>query len=229
MSERQLFQMQPTSTPKLRFAWCALALSALVASSACRSQSGGDAAARGVVVVNAPAAGEVRRVFVREGAAVNEGEAVAEIAVPIETTGAPQQPAGEDPQQRAGRTVTAAQTGVEAARAEVVRAEVEVQRLTPLVAAGSAPQGQLDAARADYDRAQQRLRQAQAAAQDAQAGLVVARQQSGGQTSAPPPQVSERIVPARASSAGTVSVVSAREGRRVTAGQPLATLRANQR
>jgi multidrug efflux pump subunit AcrA (membrane-fusion protein) len=40
---------------------------------------------------------------------------------------------------------------------------------------------------------------------------------------------SERIVTANASAAGTVSVISARVGQKVTAGQPLATLRAEQR
>jgi multidrug efflux pump subunit AcrA (membrane-fusion protein) len=42
------------------------------------------------------------------------------------------------------------------------------------------------------------------------------------------PTPSEQVVYATASSAGTVSVVSVRVGARVTAGQPLATLRAEQ-
>lgn len=175
----------------------------------------------GIIVVNAPAAGVVRRVLVREGAAVNEGEALVEIVVPVE--GRPAQAAPtEDPQARAARGVTAAQTEVETARAEVVRTEVEVGRLTPLVSAGQATQGELDGARAQYERAQQRLRQAQDAARNAQTGLVVARQQPA---NAPPPPA-EQIVAARATSAGTVSAISARVGDRVTLGQPLATLRA---
>ncbi|MDX6271671.1 MAG: hypothetical protein QOD28_2894, partial [Acidobacteriota bacterium] len=131
------------------------------------------------------------------------------------------------PLARAGRNIDAAQARIEAARAETVRAEVEVQRLTPLVAAGDAQQAQLDGARAEYERAQRRLQEAQGAAQDAQSGLVAARRQP--QTNAPAPVApAEQIVAAEATSAGTVSVVSARVGDRVTAGQPLATLRAAQ-
>jgi multidrug resistance efflux pump len=124
----------------------------------------------------------------------------------------------------AGRSIAAAQSEIDAARAEVVRAEVEVQRLTPLVASGQASQGELDGARSNYERAQQRLQKAQTAEQGAQAGLVAARQPSRAATPTP----SEQIIYARASSAGTVSAVSARVGARVAAGQPLATLRSNQ-
>ena len=182
-------------------------------------------ATRGVVVVNAPAAGEVRRVLVREGMSVGAGDPVVEIVVRTETPAAAPSP-GEDPQARAGRTVQAAQSEIEAARAEVVRYEVEVARLTPLVAAGQASQGELDGARSLYERAQQRLRQAQESAQTAQSGLTLARQQSrDAKPAAAAPTVTEQVVLARASSAGTVSVLSAREGDRVTEGQPLATLR----
>jgi multidrug efflux pump subunit AcrA (membrane-fusion protein) len=210
---------------------------ALAASVACESSgSKNEAAARGVVIVNAPAAGEVRRVFVQEGMSLDEGSPVVEIAVRTETPNAPppQQAPTEDPQARAGRNIQAAQAGIEAARAEVVRAEVEVQRLTPLAASGEAPQGQLDGARADYERAQQRFQQAQAAAQNAQSGLVVARQQSRNSTSATTTTMttvapSEQLIVARATAAGTVSAINARVGQQVTAGQPLATLRSGQR
>ena len=73
-----------------------------------------------------------------------------------------------------------AQGEVEAARAEVVRAEVEVSRLTPLVSSGQASQGELDGARATYEKAQQRLQRAQAAAQGAETkGTVSAPSTSG--------------------------------------------------
>jgi multidrug resistance efflux pump len=217
----------------LYYAFAFAALVALAASVGCRS-TGDGAAGRGggIVVVNAPAAGEVRRVLVREGMVVGAGTPVVEIAVRTEAqTSAPLKPE-EDPVARAGRNIGAAQAGIEAARAEAVRAEVEVQRLTPLVATGDAPQAQLDGARADYERAQRRLQEAQSASQDAQSGLVAARQQQpprnsvASQPVAASPQ--ERIVVAEATSAGTVSVVSARVGDRVTQGQPLATLRAAQ-
>ncbi|MDQ3918690.1 MAG: biotin/lipoyl-binding protein, partial [Acidobacteriota bacterium] len=109
--------------------------------------------------------------------------------------------------------------------AEVVRAEVEVHRLEPLVAAGQASQGELDGARAIYERAQQRFQRAQSSAASAQTGLVAARQQQLNGTSAPGAPVEQTVV-ARATSAGRVAVVNVREGDAVTAGQPLATLRA---
>ena len=206
--------------PSLTSCLCIGALVTLaLAAASCGGTHDTDA---GVIVVNAPTAGVVRRVLVREGAAVNEGEALVEIAVLAEGQPAAAVAPTEDPQARAARGVTAAQTEVEAARAEVVRTEVEVGRLTPLVAAGQATQGELDGARAQYEHAQQRLRQAQDAARSAQTGLVVARQQPA-HTAATP---AEQIVAARATANGTVSAISARVGDRVTLGQPLATLRA---
>jgi multidrug resistance efflux pump len=178
-----------------------------------------------VIVVSAPAAGVVRRVLAGEGAHVAEGAPVVEIAVSVEGAGGARAQAAEDPQARAARGVTASQSEVEAARAEVVRTEVEVQRLTPLVASGAATQGELDGARAQYDRAQQRFRRAQDAAQGAQSGLIAARPPGAAAAAAATP--AERIVAAQASSAGVVSVMSVRVGERVTAGQPLATLRAD--
>jgi multidrug resistance efflux pump len=206
-----------------------LVLFSLVLFSACQSQTGsGDGAeSRGVIVVNAPASGEVRRVLVREGMAVNEGAPIVEIAVRLEGQSAPPPAQAEDPQKRAAQNIQSAQVEVEAARADVVRKEVEVQRLTPLVASGDAPQAQLDGARAEFEKAQRRLQQAQSNAQNAQSGIASARQQA--QTpSAPIQTFTEQIVTARASSGGTLSAINARVGERVTAGQPLATLRANQ-
>ncbi|HEY0546932.1 MAG TPA: hypothetical protein VGC91_16255 [Pyrinomonadaceae bacterium] len=198
---------------------------ALLLSTACHSSS--DNNARGIIIVNSPVTGEVRRVLVSEGASVNEGAAIVEIAVINEAQTATPQPQAEDPQKRAARNIESAQSEIEAARAEVVRTEVEVNRLTPLVASGDAPQAQLDGARADYDHAQQRLRKAQASAQDAQGQLVAARQPTPQNPVQPAPAIpTEQIVTARASSAGTVSAISIQPGQRVTAGQPLATLRA---
>ncbi|HEX8557765.1 MAG TPA: biotin/lipoyl-binding protein [Pyrinomonadaceae bacterium] len=205
------------------FALAALLLSAHAALSACGARGGGggdgDGETPGVIIVSAPAAGEVRRVLASEGARLRKGEALVEIVVRAEGRAAPT-PRGEDPVAAAGRNITAAQAEVEAARAEVVRAEVDVARLTPLVAAGQASQGELDGARALYERAQQRL----ARAQGAQAGLVAARQPN--RNPAPTAAPSEQVVYATASSDGTVSAVSVRAGARVTQGQPLATLRA---
>jgi multidrug resistance efflux pump len=205
-----------------------VALSFLIVASlnatGCRARSTNESDAAGIIVVNAPAAGEVRRVLVAEGAHVAEGAPIVEIAVRDETAGAMvQAQPTEDPQARAARGVTAAQGEIEAARAEVVRTQVEVQRLTPLVAAGQASQGELDGANALYNQAQQRFQRAQEAARGAQSGLIAARQPTATMPAAP----AERIVAARATSAGVVSVLNARVGERVTAGQPLATLRAD--
>ena len=218
---------QPPRRGRRGLALAALApvlLSGLVTSSACGSGSGGGETP-GVVIVNAPAAGEVRRVLVKEGVQLRKGDAVVELVVRAEGP-APAPTRGEDPVAAAGRNIASARAEIEAARAEVVRAEVEVSRLTPLVASGQASQGELDGARSLYERAQQRLQRAQAAAQGAQAGLVAARQPN--RITTPTPAPSEQVVYATASSDGTVSAVSVRAGARVTAGQPLATLRAGQ-
>lgn len=204
----------------------ALLLCALAASSACGSRGGGEGEdTAGVVIVNAPVAGEVRRVLASEGVRLKKGDAVVEIVVRSQGP-APAATPGEDPVAAAGRNIAAAQGEVEAARSEVVRAEVEVSRLTPLVASGQASQGELDGARATYEKAQQRLQRAQTAAQGAQSGLVAARQPN--RAPATPSAPLEQAVYAVASSDGTVSAVSVRPGAHVTAGQPLATLRAEQ-
>jgi membrane fusion protein (multidrug efflux system) len=216
-----------TAAGRRSFALAALLLSASATLTACGARGGGEGGgggeAPGVVIVSAPAAGEVRRVLASEGARLKKGDALVEIVVRAEGQAAPT-PRGEDPVAAAGRNITAAQAEVEAARREVVRAEVDVARLTPLVAARQASQGELDGARTLYERAQQRLSRAQGAAQGAQAGLVAARQPN--RNPAPTAAPSEQIVYATATSDGTVSAVSVRAGARVTQGQPLATLRA---
>ena len=74
----------------------------LVASAACSSSGGGGGGGTaGVVVVNAPADGEVRRVLVSEGVRIKKGDAVAEIVVRTEPAAAPT-PSGEDPVAAAG-------------------------------------------------------------------------------------------------------------------------------
>ena len=206
-----------------------LLCAALAVSSACGSGNGGggdESATRGVVVVNAPAAGVVRRVIAREGMAVNEGAPIVEIAVLTE--GPAQTPTpGESAESRAAGSFKAADAEIEAARAEVVRHDAEVRRLEPLVAAGQAPQAQLDGERALYERAQQRLQQAQDSKQRAEGELRVARSQPATTGAQPAPPQREQLMSAVASSAGTVGVISVRVGDRVKAGQPVATLRAN--
>jgi multidrug resistance efflux pump len=203
-----------------------LALVSTLACAACRSSGADDNDSSGIVVVSAPAAGVVKRVLVGEGVKVARGAGIVEIALPAPAS-APA-PQGESPQQRAARTYQSANAEIDAARAEVVKHEAEVQRLTPLVAAGQASQGELDGERALYERAQQRLQRAQTAERDAQTGLVVAQQPgASSQTNAQAPP-REHLVIANASSGGVVSVISVRPGDRVTQGQPVATLRSDE-
>jgi biotin carboxyl carrier protein len=213
---------------KLKAALCVLALVTLAASASCQSNGSrsNNEEARGIIVINAPAAGEVRRVLVSEGVSVNEGAAIVEIAVRNETPMITPSP-GESAESRAARNFKAADAEINAARAEVVRHQAEVERLTPLVASGDASQGQLDGERALYERAQQRLQHAQETKRSAESGLLAARQPDQIQNNAASLAPREEIVAARATSAGTVSAVSVRVGDRVTAGQPLATLRAD--
>jgi biotin carboxyl carrier protein len=84
----------------------------------------------------------------------------------------------------------------------------------------------VDGERALYEQASQRLEKAKAAVQEAQSGLIAARQPTPNSSNALPVPV-EQIVAARASSGGTVSVLNIRVGERVVAGQPLATIRAH--
>jgi multidrug efflux pump subunit AcrA (membrane-fusion protein) len=196
----------------------------LVAVAACRStkEPGG---ASSIIVVSAPSEGVVRRVMVAEGVRVEAGSPIVEIAVASERPTVTPSP-GESAESLAVRNIKSADAEIEAARAEVVRHEAEVSRLTPLVANGEASQAQLDGERALYERAQQRLQKAQEAERSAQSGLLAARQPAARTqaNSGAAPALREQIVSAQASSAGTVRVISARVGQRVTAGQPLATL-----
>lgn len=184
----------------------------------------------GIIVVNAPATGEVRRVLVGEGVKVTAGTPIIEIAVQNETPAVAPSP-GESAEARAARTLKSSGTEIEAARAEVTQHEAEVARLTPLVASGEVSQAQLDGERALYDHAQQRLQHAKDAERSAEGGLLAARQpgRNGtgtGTNAVAPPAPREQIVTARASSDGTVRVVNARIGEHVTSGQALATLSA---
>ena len=208
-----------------------LALPFLITGTSCRTSQTSDAnQSYGVVVVNAPAAGVVRRVLVNEGTQVNADTPIVEIVVQEQTPAAAAvaPSPGESAEAQAARRVRASGAEIDAARAEVVRHEAEVSRLTPLVASGEASQAQLDGERALYEQAQQRLQKAQEAEKQAQTSLLAARQPgaiAAQQQSAP----REQIAIARATSAGTVSVVSVRAGDRVASGQPLATLRTDAR
>lgn len=177
-----------------------------------------------LVVLNAPTSGTVRRVLVSEGLPISAGAPVIEIAVQ---------------QQQAEPTSTVDPLGQAQARARTVqqqtaaleeaaqRAAVEVQRVGSLVAGGAAPQPQLDAAQAVYQRAQERLQQARAGTQAVQRTIDAKRGNLGAAQAAVAP--AETIVAVRASAPGTLRVVSVRVGQQVRVGQPLATVSTDKR
>ncbi len=169
-----------------------------------------------VVVLNAPVSGIVRRVLVGEGVTVRDGAPVIE----IETDAPPAAP-GDAVAEREARRRAHAAAGQNAGRAmqeEVERAAIEVQRMESLVAQNAAPQAQLDAARAVYQRAQERQQGRGASGAPTALPAQDLQPASPANTAAPP------SVFVRATSAGSVRVVSVRAGQRVEMGQPVATL-----
>jgi multidrug efflux pump subunit AcrA (membrane-fusion protein) len=210
---------------KLKRTISSIFLSLFLVASACQSTTPGNNDAGDIVVVNSPAAGQVKRIVVAEGLHVERGTPIVEIAAQSEPV-ASASPASGGAEVRAVQSYQAADAEIEAARAEAVRREAEVARLTPLVSSGEASQGQLDGERALFEQAQRRLTQAQEAKRNAEGALLAARQpnQSSG-TNAPTPR--EQIVSAVASTPGKVAVISARVGDAVKVGQPLATIRSD--
>jgi multidrug resistance efflux pump len=219
--------MRSSSSTSQTLKFVVISLLTVVAGAACSSSKTPDANQQyGIIVVNAPAAGEVRRILVSEGAQVSAGAPIVEIALQEQAQATMPTP-GESAESRAVSSVKSSEAEIEAARTEVVKHEAEVERLTPLVASGEASAAQLDGERALYERAQQRLQKAKDAEQQSQVELRVARQPGAQQSATGQSAPREQIVVARATSAGTVAVISARVGARVTSGQPLATLRAD--
>jgi multidrug efflux pump subunit AcrA (membrane-fusion protein) len=200
-----------------------LLLSLLIATACSRTTDNGSANEGNVIVVNAPATGVVKRILVAEGVRVNAGTPIIEITSQADVPAVGQKPV-ESAEGQAVRNYKTADSEIEAARAEAVRHEAEVARLTPLVASGEASQGQLDGERGLYEQAQRRLQKAQEAKRIAEGGLIAARQpgQVQGNKS---PAIQGRVVPALTTSAGIVSVIGVRVGEQVKVGQALATLR----
>ena len=191
---------------------------------ACRSaQNENGASEANIIVINAPATGQVSRILAAEGVHVDKHTPIIEIVVQRMDVAATPKP-GESAEAQAIRNYKAADAEIEAARAEAVRHGAEVDRLTPLVASGEISQGQLDGERALFESAQRRLQQAQDAKKNAEGGLIAARQ-PGLNRGNPSPESSGNIVSAVSTSAGTVAIISARVGDEVKVGQPLATVR----
>ena len=187
------------------------------------SRTDESAAPSNLIVLNAPVDGTVRRVLVSEGVPVGAGAPIIEIAV--QQKGA--LTSTVDPQAQAQARACAAQQETLALEDAVARAAIEVQRVRSLVATGAAPQPQLDAAQAEYQRAQERLQQARAGAPGASQTLSAQRGNIGIAQSITTP--AGTIVPVRSAAPGTLRVVSVRPGQQVRVGQPLATISTAQR
>jgi len=190
----------------------AVIFAAAFASVACRVERSDTP--KNLIVVNAPASGKVSRIFVAEGTSVAEKASLIEItAAPVATASAGDQ-RGES---TGGDNM---ESEIKAAEERLQRAAVELQRIEPLVIAGGAPQSHLDAARAEYQEAQERLdelgrrkREAVPQYSNTQAGRNVGSQRD-------PAKVT--IVPAP--KAGNVRVISVRVGQSVKAGDPMVTI-----
>jgi multidrug resistance efflux pump len=202
-----------------------LLITAVVAlyGAACRGTENRDDE-KSLIVINAPAAGEVRRVLVSEGSPVSEGAVIMEVAVQ-QAAPANRVPAA-DPQTRARADLEAIRKEIAEAEADVKKGLVDVERVEQLVASGYASQSELDAARVRYQQAQRRLDELREKAQSAQDNLTFQRGRSASAPAAAPP---EQVVQVRASASGTVRAISARAGQRVSSGQPLATISPDKR
>ena len=177
-------------------------------------------------MVNAPAAGVVKRIMTAEGVQISQGAPVIEIEVASHSAALLPSP-GENAEGQAVRSYQAADAEIEASRAEAVRHGAEVERLTPLVASGEVSQGELDGERARYEGAQRRLQQAQDAKRRAEGGLLAARQPGLNKSTVQQAPLAQ-VVSAVATSAGTVAVINVRVGEKIVPGQPLATIKADQ-
>ncbi|HEX8368267.1 MAG TPA: hypothetical protein VF604_06970 [Pyrinomonadaceae bacterium] len=190
-----------------------LIFAAVFAAGACRSQTGGTP--EGLVIINAPVTGKVRRVLVSEGANVQEKTSLIEITVVSNVT----RPAGDENRQVPPARNT--QGEIRVAEEDLQQASVELQRIEPLVASGNAPQAHLDAARAQYQQAQERLDQLRRQAQSLPPNLTTRQENASQQTS---DAAKENIVAVPAPVAGNVRVISVRIGQSVKAGEPVATI-----
>jgi multidrug efflux pump subunit AcrA (membrane-fusion protein) len=182
----------------------------------CSGGGGGNNDAAGIVVINAPVTGKIRRVLVKEGTDVVENTGIIEITVP------PKVPVPEASGTPAGQTMRNVQAEIRSAEDELERASVELQRIEPLVASNSAPQSHLDAARAQYQQAQERL---DALRRQSALPPNPASTEGTGNVNTSRNAPVENIVVVRAP-AGSVRVISVREGQSIRAGEPVATISA---
>ena len=124
-----------------------------------------------------------------------------------------------------GVNLQAIETEIRNAENEVERTSVEVERVQSLIASNSVPQAQLDAARADFQRAQEFLQNVREKKKNQETALLIER--SRGETVTSENISDNKIVVVRTSEAGILKVLNARVGQRVKTGQILATVSTN--
>ena len=125
-----------------------------------------------LIVVKSPADGIIRKVLVSEGAAVGKDAGIVEIETNGETRPAP---VDEKNGKSGGVNLQAIETEVTNAENEVERTSVEVERVKSLVASNSVPPAQLDAARADFQKAQERLQNLREKKKNQETALLIER------------------------------------------------------
>lgn len=183
----------------------------------CGSSSENAHAPDGLVVVNATKAGTIKRILINEETDVKENTVLLEIAVPSVNTipsANANRPQPQNETQNPGKALSTAEDDLQ-------RASVELQRIEPLVTSGNAPQSHLDAARAQYQQAQERVDQLRRTAQNPPPNIVM---QQSNNVPAQSSQQAENIVAVRAPVAGNVRVISVRVGQQVKAQQPIMTI-----
>lgn len=189
-----------------------IALLCFASFAACQSreQASENSAPVNLVIINSPVAGTVRRVFARERMTIEKDEPLFEIAVDVAPPSPPSSSSDSHAELKRARQIEQQRaTQVQDAKE---RAAVEVARVEALVREGSVPQSQLDAARAEYQRAQQQSQNA-----------PVAMTPFATPTPAAPENIEQTII-VRATHAGSLRVISVRAGDRVNANQSVATI-----
>lgn len=128
---------------------------AVIFSAACQTKKTSDAPKK-LLVVNAPADGTISRILISESAKVEAVAGILEIEIPGAVGNAP---AADDWRHRSETALMVTQQELENAGREVKRTAIEMQRVEPLVSFNQVPQAQLDAARADLNKAEGQLEQ----------------------------------------------------------------------
>ena len=188
-----------------------------------KNSSSGETA--GLVVVNATGTGTVKRVLVRENTDVAENTGLIEIAVALNITGQ----ATNSDRPPVDRAAQSREKLIADAEQQLQRAAVELQRIEPLVASGGAPQSHLDAARAEFQQAQERsdeLRRATTTAPNPPPDSALPGTGKNPAQNASSP--AENVIVVRTPVSGNVRVISVRVNESVKAGEPIATISTTQ-